>query len=91
MITAALEISDIAVHAPGTYLAIAGLVALDAVLPIAPSETLMVAAGVAVSEGPLSLGLVVLSGFVGALAGHSVLYLLGTLGGPALRRRLFRT
>lgn len=91
MIAAALEISDIAVHAPGTYLAIAGLVALDAVLPIAPSETLMVAAGVAVSEGPLSFPLVTVSGFIGALAGHSVLYLLGMLGGPALRRRLFRT
>lgn len=91
MIAAALDISDIAVHALRTYLAIAGLVTLDAVLPIAPSETLMVAAGVAVADGPLSLPLVILSGTAGALTGHSILYALGALGGPTLRRRLFRS
>lgn len=91
MVSAALDISDLAAHSPRTYLAIVGLVALDAVLPIAPSETLVVAAGVEVAQGPLSLPMVIAAAFAGALAGHTVLYGIGALGGPALRRRLFST
>jgi membrane-associated protein len=91
LLSAALDISDLAAHSPRTYLAIVGLVTLDAVLPIAPSETLIVAAGVEVADGPLSLPLVIAAGVTGALAGHSILYALGALGGPGLRRRLFST
>jgi len=39
-----------------TYLAVVGLVVLDAVLPIAPSETLVVTGGVLAADGDLSPG-----------------------------------
>jgi membrane-associated protein len=91
VISAALDISDLAANSPRTYLAIVGLVTLDAVLPIAPSETLLVAAGVEIAQGPLSLPLVIAAGTAGALIGHSLLFALGILGGPGLRGRLFNT
>ncbi|HEX2435719.1 MAG TPA: hypothetical protein VHI76_03615 [Solirubrobacterales bacterium] len=53
------------------------LVALDAVLPIAPSETLVVAGGVLAADGALSLPLLSAAAATGALTGHTVLYLLG--------------
>jgi membrane protein DedA with SNARE-associated domain len=58
-------------------LVVAALVALDAVLPIAPSETLVVAGGVLAADGALSLPLLSAAAATGALTGHTVLYLLG--------------
>jgi len=85
------DLLELVTDAPTTYLAVVGLVALDAVLPVAPSETLLAAAGVLVAEGELSFALAVLAGATGALIGHTVLYLLGRRLGPPARRRLFRS
>jgi len=73
-----------------TYLVVAAFVALDAVLPVAPSETLVAAGGVLAANQDLSLPILIAAAASGALAGHSVLFLLGRQAGPSLRRRLFR-
>ena len=85
------SLTDLVTDSPLTYLIVVGLVALDAVLPIAPSETLVVTGGVLAANGELSLPLLAAAAATGALAGHSVLYLLGRKAAPAIRARLFRS
>ena len=84
-----LDLVDLVPNSPWTYIAVASLVAIDAVFPLAPSETLLVAGGVLVADGDLSLPFLGLAAVIGALAGHSLLYVLGVRFGPQLRRRLF--
>ena len=84
-----LDLVDLVPNSPWTYIAVASLVAIDAVFPLAPSETLLVAGGVLAADGDLSLPFLGLAAVIGALAGHSLLYLLGVRFGPQLRRRLF--
>jgi len=62
---------------PWFYLVIAVGVTLDSVLPVMPSETLVIAGGVAAGLGDLSIGLVILTAFVGAVAGDHLSYLVG--------------
>ncbi|MGI9556367.1 MAG: DedA family protein [Solirubrobacterales bacterium] len=85
------EIADLVSDSPATYISVAAFVTLDAIIPIAPSETLLVAGGILVADGELSLALLMIAAVTGALAGHSVLFVLGARFGPALRRRLFST
>jgi membrane protein DedA with SNARE-associated domain len=69
------------------YAAIFLLAMLDAILPVVPSETSVITAGVVASSGQLSLPLVVASATVGAAAGDNLAYLIGRrFGGPATRR-----
>lgn len=63
------------------YLVVAGLVIIDAVLPIAPSETLLTAGGVLAASGELSIAALVVAGAAGALTGHALLYLAGRVSG----------
>jgi membrane protein DedA with SNARE-associated domain len=72
------------------YALVIGFVALDAVLPIAPSETLLAAGGVLVADGDLSFPLLVLAGALGAIAGHSFLFVVGRRLGPAAEARFVR-
>jgi membrane-associated protein len=74
---------------PLSYLAIFGLVALDAVFPVAPSETLVVTGGVLAGSGGLVLPIVIASAAAGAILGDSVLYVLGRRAAPFIERRLF--
>lgn len=85
------SLTDLVTDSPVTYLAVAGLVALDAVLPVAPSETLVVTGGVLAADGGLSLPILVAAAAGGALAGHTVLYLLGGRTAASIRTRLFRS
>jgi membrane protein DedA with SNARE-associated domain len=55
------SLTDLVTDSPATYLVVAGLVALDAVLPIAPSETLIVSGGVLAADGDLSAPALVLA------------------------------
>jgi membrane-associated protein len=84
------SLTDLVTDSPATYLVVLGLVALDALLPIAPSETLVVTGGVLAADGGLSLPLLDVAAATGALAGHSFLYLLGRRTAPSIRDRLFR-
>jgi len=75
---------------PWSYAVIFGIAALDALVPVAPSETLAIAGGVLAGLGELQLGTVIAAAAVGAFVGDSTAYLLGrTIGVPA-RERLFQ-
>ena len=50
---------------------------LDAFLPVVPSETAVITAGVVAAGGDLSLPLVILVGACGAFAGDNISYLIG--------------
>jgi membrane-associated protein len=75
---------------PWSYAAILGIAALDALVPVVPSETLAITGGVLAGLGDLHLGTVIAAAAIGAFVGDSSAYLIGRrLGGPA-RERLFR-
>jgi membrane-associated protein len=73
-----------------TYAVILGVAALDAVLPLVPSEATVISAGVLAGAGDLNLGFVIAAGAAGAYAGDSSAYLLGRRADERLKRRLFR-
>jgi membrane-associated protein len=75
---------------PWTYAVILGVAALDAVLPLVPSETTVISAGVLAGAGDLQLGLVIAAGAAGAYAGDSSAYLIGRRADERLKRTLFR-
>jgi membrane-associated protein len=78
---------ELASASPWTYAVILAVAALDAVLPVVPSETAVISAGVLAGAGDLQIGLVIAAGAAGAYAGDSSAYWLGRrLDG----RRLFR-
>jgi membrane-associated protein len=69
------------------YAAIFLLAMLDAILPVVPSETSVITAGVLAASGQLTLPLVVASATAGAMAGDNLAYLIGRrFGGPVTRR-----
>jgi membrane-associated protein len=74
---------------PASYLAVLALVALDAVFPLAPSETVLVTGGVLIERGDLIAPLFVLAAACGAVLGDSILFGLGSRTGPGLRAKLF--
>lgn len=73
------------------YLIMGGFVAFDAVLPILPSESVLTTASTVAAQpdSDLDLGLVVLAGAAGAVAGDSMLYWISrTLGRRLIERKL---
>src|ERR687897_1960373 len=75
---------------PWTYAVILGIAALDAVLPLVPSEATVISAGVLAGAGDLQLALVIAAGAAGAYAGDSSAYWLGRRLGGRLERGIFR-
>jgi membrane-associated protein len=71
------------------YAAIFLVALLDAILPVVPSETSVITAGVVAASGDLSLPLVVVSATVGAAAGDNLAYLIGRRFGDPVTRRFF--
>ena len=73
-----------------SYLVAFLLPALDAIFPLVPSETAVIALGVA-TAGSTDPRIALLVGFVaaGAFAGDNLCYLLGRRFGPAVQRRFF--
>lgn len=65
------------------------LVALDAVFPVAPSETVLVTGGILIERGDLIAPLFVLAGACGAVLGDSILFGLGSRAGPGLQAKMF--
>ncbi|HSJ90941.1 MAG TPA: DedA family protein [Ilumatobacter sp.] len=64
---------------------------LDSVVPIVPSETLVIVGGVAAGVGEQSLLLVILCGAVGAALGDNTAYLIGARMSGLIRRRAARS
>jgi membrane-associated protein len=80
-------ITHVITASPATYAIVFGIVAIDAVLPFAQAEAVVITASVLAAQGDLSIWLLIpivaLAGFVG----DNVSYLLGrSVGGPIAAR-----
>jgi membrane-associated protein len=64
---------------------------LDALVPIVPSETSVITAGVVASAGDLSLPLVILFAASGAFAGDNTSYFVGARYGTRVNERFFQS
>ena len=73
-----------------TYLVIFAIAYFDAIIPIVPSETAVIAAGVLAGTGDLELVLVILAGASGAFAGDNTAYMLGRKFEEPISRLVFR-
>jgi membrane-associated protein len=62
---------------------------LDALVPLVPSESSVITAGVVASSGDLSVPMVVLAAAAGAFAGDNTAYLLGRRFGTRIEARFF--
>ena len=85
-------LSSLQVDSALSYLIAFVIPALDAVFPLVPSETAVIALGVA-TAGSTDPRIALLVGCVaaGAFAGDNLCYLLGRRFGPAVQRRFFAT
>jgi membrane protein DedA with SNARE-associated domain len=82
--------TDLVADASGWAYAIVLVFAFfDALIPIVPSETSVITAGVVASAGDLELGLVILAAAVGAFLGDNTAYLLGRRYGKRIEKRFF--
>ena len=73
------------------FLPIIFVIALaDSVIPVVPSETLVIIGGVAAGQGDQLLPLVIACGAVGAFIGDNIAYKLGASAQGFMRRTLFR-
>jgi membrane-associated protein len=83
-------LTQLVTGSPWTYAVVLGFAALDAVLPLVPSEATAVAAGVLAGAGDLHVALVVTAAAAGALIGDAAAYGIGRGTGPFASRRLLR-
>ena len=74
-----------------TYPLITAVTAFDAVLPIIPSETIIITSAVVAANGGLSVILIVLAAAIGAFLGDTMSYSLGRKVGDPAARRLFKS
>ena len=74
-----------------SYLVIFAVAYLDVIIPLVPSETLVVTAGVIASSGDLYLPLVILCGALGAFLGDNTVYFIGRRWGDSVKRRFFKS
>jgi membrane protein DedA with SNARE-associated domain len=82
--------TDLVSNASGWAYAIVFVLALlDALVPIVPSETSVITAGVVASAGDLSLPLIILFAAGGAIAGDNLAYLVGWRWGRKVNDRFF--
>jgi membrane-associated protein len=63
---------------------------LDAILPVVPSETSVITAGVVAASGGLYLPLVIAAAATGAFLGDNLAYLIGRRYGSRAKQRFFR-
>ncbi|WP_232665025.1 DedA family protein [Pseudonocardia sp. TRM90224] len=73
---------------PWLLLVIIGMAVIDALIPMVPSEALIITAGVAAAAGTQDLALVVLAAGFGSFVGEFVAYAIGRRFGPAVRKRM---
>jgi membrane protein DedA with SNARE-associated domain len=82
------SLTDAVSGSPWTYLLIVAICAGDALLPLFPSETVVITAAVLASRGRLNIGLVAVSAAAGALLGDNSAYWLGRSGLRRVTERL---
>jgi membrane protein DedA with SNARE-associated domain len=76
-----------ALSSPWGLLALFAVAALDAVVPVVPSESLVITAGVLAAGGDTSLPLVIAAAALGGFTGDHVSYLVGRATGDRLGQR----
>ena len=74
-----------------TYPYLFGVSALDVLIPLVPSETSVILAGVLAGTGALNIFAVILFAAGGAILGDNASYWIGRLAGPSIVRRFFAT
>lgn len=72
-----------------SYAVVFAVAFLDALLPVVPSETVVITAGVVAAAGDLSLGLVIPVAAAGAFAGDNAAYAVGRRFGARAVERFF--
>jgi membrane-associated protein len=91
------QFTNLVAQASGwAYAVVLALALIDAVLPIVPSETAVITAGVVAADGDLAVPLVIAAAAVGAFAGDNIAYAIGhrygsrtrLLSGEKAKRRL---
>jgi membrane-associated protein len=83
-------LTSLQVGSPVSYLIAIIVPALDAVFPVLPSETAVIALGVATAgSADPRIALLVACAAAGAFLGDNLCYLLGRRFGPAVERRFF--
>jgi membrane-associated protein len=86
------QFTDLVANASGWAYAILFVLAfLDALVPIVPSETSVITAGVVASACDLSLPLVILFAAAGAFAGDNTSYFVGARYGTRINERFFQS
>jgi membrane protein DedA with SNARE-associated domain len=70
-----------------TYLVLFAFALADSVIPLIPSETAVIIAGVVAAAGDLQIGLVIAAAATGAICGDNIAYTLGAYGRPWVERR----
>jgi membrane protein DedA with SNARE-associated domain len=75
---------------PEAYLIVWALALGDAVLPVLPSETALITAGLLSVVGDLTLGWVIAAGALGAYCGDTISYCLGRFVGQPFQRRFLK-
>jgi membrane-associated protein len=82
--------TDLVANASGwAYAILFALAFLDALVPIVPSETSVITAGVVASQGDLNLMLVIAFAAGGAIAGDNTAYFIGWRFGQRINDRFF--
>jgi membrane protein DedA with SNARE-associated domain len=84
MSDAILNLLDGAMTSPWIYAALFALAAIDGFLPLVPSETLAISAGVYAAAGDTTLVAVIAAAALGAFAGDHISYLTGRRFGRRL-------
>lgn len=85
------QFTELVANASGWAYGVVFLLAfLDALVPVVPSETSVITAGVVASAGDLSIPLIIAAAAAGAFAGDNTAYLLGRRFGARASERFFR-
>jgi len=85
------QFTQLVAEASGWAYAIAFVFALlDALLPVVPSETVVITGGVVAATGHLNLPLLIVAAACGAFAGDNAAYFVGHRFGPYAKARFFR-
>lgn len=83
------QITQLALASPWLLAVIVVMAVVDALLPVVPSEALIIGAGVAAATGEQNLLVVIGAAALGSLIGESIGYAIGHGVGPAVRARFF--
>lgn len=80
---------DVISSSPWTYGVVFLLAFLDVIVPIVPSETAVITAGVLAATGELSIVLIIIVAACGAILGDNLAYWLGRVFEEPVQRRFF--